>query len=476
MMRDVIVVGGGTSGFIAAVAAARSGARTLLLEQAGYLGGTMTGGLVPGMVSMRHQPWKNVETIVGLENSYDGDQVTRGIAQEFIDRLIAEGGAFGSPGKSTVRVMFDPEIMKWVMNAMVIEAGAEIRFHSKVSELFKEGNSVTGVKTYSGDEYFAKVVVDTTGDGDVAALAGADYEVGEGGDPRYIQPMSFYFVMGDVDFEKIIEYLETGPEPYSAEYVRRARSLKSAGKPFSLRGFPTLIKKALEAGDYPIPYGTDTVNPEAHIGLIRPAFRDGKTRYNISMHNIDMAYHVDPTDNAQLSEAMVAMREFTVRIARFFRKYVPGFEDAYLLQTADLVGIRESRRIKGDYTLTKDDVLQRREFHDAVGYCGAAVDVHNEEGGRARTKMIAIEKSGAYQVPYRILLPAGLNGILIAGRPVSTDRIANVSIRQQAGCFVTGQAAGLAASIAAQDDVQPRDIRIEKLQDLLMGQGAILRL
>ncbi len=475
-MRDVIVVGGGTAGFIATVAAARSGADTLLLEQSSYLGGTMTGGLVIGMVSLRHQPWKNIENIVESETSYTGKQVTWGIAQEFVDRLIEAGGAFGRTGETSVRVNFDPEIMKWVMNSMVKEAGAEVLFHSKVGSVIKEWDRIIGVTTYRGQEHRAKAIIDTTGDGEVAALAGAPFEVGEGGDPHLIQPITLYIVMGDVDFEKIVQYLESGAEPYSKEFVSKVRTLKNQNRPMSLRGFPNLIKKALDNGDYPIPYGTDSINPEAHVGLIRPGFRDGKVRYNITMHNIDMAYRVDPTDTSQLSEAIVGMREFTIGIANFFKKYVPGYENAYLLQVADLVGIRESRRIIGDYVLTAEDVLERREFEDVVGYCGAAVDVHNEAGGKERTKMIAIKKGGAYQVPYRILLPKGIEGILVAGRCVSTDRIANGSIRQQAGCFVTGQAAGVAASIAAQEDVPPRNIRIEQLQDTLTAQKVVLKI
>jgi hypothetical protein len=473
-MRDVIVVGGGTAGFIAAVAAARNGADTLLLEQSSYLGGTMTGGLVPGMVSLRHQPWRNVETIVEMENAYAGNQVTRGIAQELVDRLIEAGGAFGRKGEASVRVMFDPELMKWVMNSMVKEAGAEVHFLSKVAGVIKEGKRVVGLRTYMGAEHSAKVVIDASGDGEVAALAGAPYEVGEGGDPHYIQPISLYIVMGDVDFGKVVEYLESGAEPYSEQYILKAKSLYEQKKPLTLRGFPNLIARAIENGDYPMPHGTDSINPEAHIGLIRPGYRKGATRYNITMHNIDMAYRVDPTNISELSKAIMGMRDFAVGIAEFFKKYIPGYENSYLLQVADLVGIRESRRVIGDYVLTQDDVLESRNFPDAVGRCGAAVDVHNEEGGKERTKMIAIKRGGDYQVPYRILLPKDTEGLLVAGRCVSSDRISNGSIRQQAGCMVTGQAAGTAAALAAKEGVGLREFEIEKLQGTLKKQGVLI--
>jgi hypothetical protein len=192
------------------------------------------------------------------------------------------------------------------------------------------------------------------------------------------------------------------------------------------------------------------------------------------MHNIDMAFRVDPTETSQLSEALIAMRDFTFGMARFFQKYVPGFEDSYVLQTANLVGVRESRRIIGDYVLTGDDVLDGREFRDTVGYCGATVDVHNVEGGKEKVRLQAIRGGRAYQIPYRVLLPVGIEGLLTAGRCVSADRAACGSIRQQVGCLVTGQAAGVAAALAAMKGVTPRRLGVGELQSALRVQGVIL--
>jgi hypothetical protein len=197
-------------------------------------------------------------------------------------------------------------------------------------------------------------------------------------------------------------------------------------------------------------------------------------RYDITAHNVDMAYRVDPTDLTQLSEALSQMRRVAVQMAAYFRKYVPGFGNAFLLQVAEQVGVRESRRIIGDYMLTGEEALGGKHFNDTVGYCGATVDVHNVEGGKKETLMKAVEKGGAYQVPYRILLPRGLDGILTAGRCVSADRIACGSIRQQAGCVVTGQAAGTAAALAVEQGVAPRAVKIDGLQDRLQKDGVVL--
>jgi hypothetical protein len=197
-------------------------------------------------------------------------------------------------------------------------------------------------------------------------------------------------------------------------------------------------------------------------------------RYNVTAHNVDMAYRVDATDVVQLSEAVSSMRGMAVQLAEYYRKYVPGFSNSYLLQVAEQAGVRESRRIMGDYILSGEEALAGKRFEDTIGYCGATVDVHNEEGGKKKTDMRAIEKGGAYQVPYRILLPLGLEGLLTAGRCVSADRFACGSIRQQAGCLVTGQAAGTAAALAVKRGIRPRELNIEELQNRLRSDDVLL--
>jgi hypothetical protein len=163
-----------------------------------------------------------------------------------------------------------------------------------------------------------------------------------------------------------------------------------------------------------------------------------------------------------------------VRTANYFRDYVPGYENSYLLQVADIVGVRETRRIVGDYVLTGSDVLEARRFDDAIGFCGATVDVHNVEGGKELTRMSAIREGKSYQVPYRMLLPRGIDNLLVAGRCVSADRVACGSIRQQAGCLVTGQGAGVAAALAGRQKITPRNVSIAQLRAELANQGVVL--
>ncbi|MBN8477540.1 MAG: FAD-dependent oxidoreductase [Burkholderiales bacterium] len=473
-MSQIVVVGGGTSGFAAAIAAARAGAKVTLLEQSSYLGGTMTGGLVPGLVSLRHQPWRDEETLVQMESLYSGDQVVRGIAQELVDRLVRVGGAYGHEGESPVRVLFDQELAKAVIDAMVREAGVEVLFQTKVIGVTRDANRVTGVR-YNYDQTLpADVVIDATGDGHVAWLAGADFEQGERGDATYVQPMTMYFLMGGVELRRTVDYISAHPDEFTPAYIRKLRELFEDGKPLTIIALPSLREKAIAAGDYPVPYGATSVNPRAHLSIFRPVFRSGKVLHDVTMHNVDMAYRVDATDLAQLSSAISSMRDFTVRIAGFFRKYVPGFEKAYLFQIADAVGVRETRRIVGDYMLTGDDVIEAHTFPDSIGYCGATVDVHNVEGGREKTRMTAIKDGRLYQIPYRILLPKGIEGLMVAGRCVSADRTACGSIRQQAGCIVTGQAAGAAAALAVRHRTTPRALAVAEVQAVLRTQGAIV--
>ncbi|MCM0018664.1 MAG: FAD-dependent oxidoreductase [Tagaea sp.] len=470
-MSNVVVVGGGTSGFAAAIAAARARAKVKLLEQGSYLGGTMTGGLVPGIVSLRHQPWRDQETLVEMETSYAGDQVVQGVAQEMIDNLIRAGGAHGEPGKATIRVMFDPEIAKNVLDRMVRDAGVEILYQTKVTGVTRANGAIDGVRVNFGEELPADVTIDATGDGHVAHLAGARYEQGEGGDKTYVQPITMYFLMGGVDLAKTIEYASSGREEFSPGYLAKLKSLYAKGLPLTIPGFPRLREAAAQNGDYPSAFGSTTLNPRAHNNILRPIFRNGRTLYDTTMHNVDMAYKVDATDIRSLSEAIGSMRDFTLRMGDFYRKYVPGYENAFVLQIADSVGVRETRRIVGEYMLTGQDVLEARSFDDSIGYCGATVDIHNVDGSKA-THMSAIRGGRLYQIPYRILVPESVDGLLVAGRCVSADRVACGSIRQQAGCIVTGQAAGVAAALAAGDGVEPRKLPVAKLQAALRGQGA----
>ncbi|MGI6285877.1 FAD-dependent oxidoreductase [Neomoorella humiferrea] len=476
LVKDVVVIGGGTSGWVAAVAAARNGADVLLVEEGSCLGGTMTAGLVLGLCSLRHQGVKTNKKFSQQEISYADEQVVYGIAQEFVDRMVAVGAAYGKQGKATVRVLFDPEIAKWVIDQMVLEAGVNVLLCTKAYQAIMENGRVTGVRLKNGlglMDVKAKVTIDCTGDGDIAVSAGAAYEVGRPTD-NLTQPLSIYFQIGGVNIDRTLEVMKENIDAYGSDYVEALLEARSKGLPLTLLGFRRQMEEALKNGDFPLPYGIKQVNPKTHFGIARPIYKNGKIRYEITSHNIDMAYYVNAIDTFQLTQATIAMRDVAVRMAEFYRKYIPGYEDSYLLQTASMVGVRETRRITGDYILKYEDVIQGQTFTDAVGRIGSVIDIHDIDGGEKPINLSEVGGQGWYHVPYRILLPQNIEGLLIAGRCVSSDYLANGSIRQQAGCMVTGQAAGVAAAIAAKGGITPREVNVEELQKRLVLQGVLI--
>lgn len=480
VQTEVLVAGGGTAGFAAAIAAARNGAKVILVEQRDHLGGTHSGGMVMMIRSMRHMraprgaDHKKV-MITSYESSFDDQQVVFSIAQEYIDRMLEIGSAWGAKGQATARQLFDPEIAKWVIERMALEAGVDVWFYSQTTDLLLRDGSVNGVVTENLQERIeieAKVTIDTTGNGDVCAAAGARFEQGDPHDGN-CQPMTLYFVMGGVDLERTLAYISANTAEFGQQYVDTVLRMRKEGKPFTVLPFKSKIKEGLANGDYPIPFGIDKVNADTLTYMARPMFRNGRFRYDLMSHNMDMAYNVDATNRKELTKATIAMRDIAVRMAAFYRKYIPGYEDSYLVHTAQTVGIRDSRRIVGDYTLTKEDVLSGRKFEDGIGRYGSVVDVHDKDG-RESLMLAEVGGSGWFHIPYRTLVPSGVRNLLVAGRCISADYVAQGCTRSQAACMMTGQATGTAAALAVKAGVEPRAVNIAALQKTLASQNQLI--
>jgi hypothetical protein len=477
---EVLVIGGGTAGFVAATAAARNGAKTLVLEQRDHLGGTHSGGLVMMIRSMRHmRAPKDLEEkrmmITNYESSFDDVQLVRSIAQEYIDRMISMGAAWGQKGKAATRQMFDPEIAKWVIQQMVQESGAEIWFNTAATDVIMEDGAVKGVVIETlrdRVEVRADVTIDCSGDGDIAAAAGADFEFGSPADGK-TQPMSLYFAIGGVNTDETLEYMRSHPDEFDPKYVARALQLRSENKPFTMFPFKERVREALKNGDYPIPMGVKTIDPDGIMYVVRVMYRNFKFRYDMTFHNMDMAYNVDGTDRDELTQATLSMRDNVNRMAEFYRKYIPGYQDSYLAYTANSVGVRDTRRIVCDYTITKDDVLEGRAFPDGIGRYGSVMDVHDKTG-REPVSLVAVGGTGWFHVPFSALLPKGISGLMVAGRCISADFDAQGSVRSQAASMVTGQAVGTAAAIASRRKVLPRNVDIGELQDVLRSQDQVI--
>jgi hypothetical protein len=278
-----------------------------------------------------------------------------------------------------------------------------------------------------------------------------------------------------VDLDKTLAYAKecAGRGEFTEEYVNTLLQLKRDQMPLTMFPFKGKIREALANGDYPLPHNLETVNPETLSYIVRPMYRDGKFRYDTTSHNMDMAYNINATDRVELTKATLAMRDIANRMAIFYRKYIPGYENSYLALTAQSVGVRDSRRIVCDYTITKEDVLAGRDFEDGIGRYGSLMDVHDKSGKKSLA-LTEVGGKGWFHIPFRSMLPKDTKNLIVAGRCISADYNAQGSVRSQAACMVTGQAAGTAAALAVRGNVEPREIDVTKLQALLREQNQII--
>ncbi len=474
---DVLVAGGGPAGIGAAIAAARNGAKVILIERAENLGGMFTGGLVMGFHGMRVHRNRHTVNIYQYNNYYE-EQAVWGIAQEIVDRLVEQGGAWGEKGRSTSCVLTDPEIVKFVVQEMCLEAGVDIWYQSMVTDPVVEGNRISGVyaENKSGRHLIrAKEIVDTTGDADIAARSGVAFE--KGGPNGEIQPVTLTFVMAGADVGKTIAYMKANPDELHSGDIEVWEKLYQENLPVNLNGFYKLISKAFENGDYPLAMGAKNPIP---IFVASSVFRNGRIVLDQTFQIVDMAYGVDTTKGKDVSAALQNTKKQVVLLARFMQKYIPGYENAYLLETASQLGVRESRRIVGQYQLSQTDVLEGRDFDDAIARCGRAMNVHSSDGGKVGEaqggrRWIEIKDGKTYGIPYRCLLPKDSpENLLVAGRAISVDRIALGSVRGQPICMATGEAAGTAAALAVKSNQTAQSLSVNDLRKALVKQGVKL--
>ncbi|MDO5898069.1 FAD-dependent oxidoreductase [Agrobacterium sp. Azo12] len=443
---DVLVIGGGPSGISAAVAAARLGVRVRLVERYGFLGGNLTAGLVgPCMTSY----------------SLDGKtQLIRGIYEEFVQGMMALGGALhpsaipaGSAycgfivyGHDKV-TPFEPEAAKVVAQRMCLEAGVELLLHTMVVDAIvgdrdADNPRVLGVVCAGKGGLRAaraKVVVDCSADGDVAHYAGVHTRQGRDSD-GLSQPQTLFFRVQNVDDQVVEEYVRSHPDDY--------------------RPFSSIVAKATEEGRFPA--------PRRGIGLYKTM------EPRVWRINTGRVLKRNGADALELSLAEVEGREQTVALLDFFRNELPGFKEATLRDTATQIGVRETRRIEGDYELTLEDLHSGRAFEDVVALCGYPLDIHDPTGSGGGTGGEGPDAANIYQIPYRVMVPRIHDGLLVSGRAVSATHEALSAIRVMPPCFALGQAAGIAAALSVGNRASPRHIEYEDLRRELLAQGAYL--
>jgi len=442
---DVLVVGGGNAGCAAALAAARTGARVLLVERYGFLGGTATAAMVG--------PWMTFHS--GTE------RIVGGIAQEMVERLIARGGSPGHVHDASDYVPtitpFDPELHKALLFEMMTESNVALLVHAWFLETIVSAGRVAGVRvaTVGGIRTLrARRTIDSTADASVAASAGVPTQQGDA--RGRVQPASLMFRLSHVDVEALAEYVRHHPDQLRSSLKTHERTASALT---AVAGLYELWDAARARGDVTV--------PRELVSFFATPYPDEVTV------NMTRVVDIDPLDPDALTHAEVEARAQVMQLVAFFQRDVPGFAQARLAATATQIGVRESRRIVGDYTLTADDVLHARTFPDAVARSAYPIDIHNPSGSGTTTHRLA--PGASYEIPYRCLLPVGIEDLLVAGRCISTTHEALASTRLTPTVMTLGQAAGTAAALAHRADVSPRALDPQALRARLVADGVDLR-
>ena len=415
LTAEVIVCGGGPAGLCAAVAAAQEGADTLLIERYGFLGGMATAGLV--------NPFMPYYT--------GGEQIIEGLFQQIIDRLDAASG-WSHRQDEWARDAFDPEIMKLVAQEMLQEASVRLRLHTMVVDARSDSGHIQRIllASKSGLEAAeADLFIDATGDGDLAARAGAQYEQGRPED-GLSQPMTLMFRMTGVDEERM---------PLREEINSRYDQAKAAGE----------IDNPREN----VLWFYTTRRGEIHFNTTRVVKRDG-------------------TSAADLTAAELEARRQVQQMVNFLTAKVPGFSKAYLSSTGTQIGVRESRRILGEYVMTAEDVLGARKFADGIARGCYDIDIHSPSGTGTVIKSLPAGES--YDIPYRCLCPRGFDNLLVAGRPISATHQAHSSVRVMSIAAAVGEAAGTAAAMCVAQGQSVAAVDVATLRKRLLERGASL--
>jgi FAD dependent oxidoreductase len=444
---DVIVVGGGTAGAIAGIAAARAGARTLVIEALGSLGGSGT----------------NAQVTPLMRNVSSGVNLNQGITDDLKRRLLARGdGATDSHNNDN---WFNPEGMKYVLERMLIEAGGEVLYHTHFVAAELNDADISSVVVHNKDglvRLHAKAFIDATGDADVAVRAGAPFQAGEL-ETGLHQAMSLRFIMGGVDLETLCAFLARHGQ--AQESQRFMHFWMVWGKNASLEPlFRAGVQDGLlleRDGDY-------------FQGFSVPGM-PGCISFNCPRLGADIN---DGADAWTLSRAQVDGKQAIDRLLQFLRARFEGCEHAFIASYAPMVGVRETRRITGEYVLTLEDILECRTFADAICRNHYPVDIHTPRG-----KLLYHERNGDYpyfkadafhEIPFRALIPQTISNLLVPGRCASATFEAQSAIRVQQNCHSMGEASGLAAAWMAARGIGSRDVDGVELREALKAQGANL--
>ncbi len=419
---DVFIAGGGPSGLAAGITAARHGASVFIAEAHSCFGGMGTAGLVPWFCHLK-------DSVNFLAD---------GIGREVHDSMKAEMGSTW---------MIDPEVLKRIYDRMVKNSGADFSFYTKLVDVVKEGQFIKYAICSAKSGVFAvkaKLFIDCTGDGDLSAMAGAEYKKGD--ENGTMMPVTLCSQWCNID-----------PSIQDSDNVDWAKRVDQHGP----------LQKAIDDGVFS--------QPDLHLpGMVFPG-------HGIGGANIGHVFDVDGTDERSITRGLIDGRKLALEYEAYYKNYIKGFKDIHLVATASLLGVRETRRIMGDYILDLNDFKKRACFEDEIGRFSYPVDIHPPKADKESFKKFEEEfhslryaHGESYGIPYRSLTVKGFDNLFVAGRCVSTDRYMQSSIRVMPGCFITGQAVGLASALASKGKGVTREVNVKELQTALRKMGAFL--
>jgi len=439
---DVLVVGGGAAGIGAAVGASRAGARTLLVERNGFLGGVATAVMMT--------TW-NVPS-----------RCLAGISRELFEGLLKRGGAIdGGP-----TIPYDPETFKEVAEGACLEAGVELLYYTWMAAPLRDGDTLQGVvvENKSGRQALtARVTVDCSGDADVAAAAGVPCVKGREKDGK-MRPLTTLFRLGNVDIRRVVEYARAHPDQFTADPNFQILDLDRGLVRIS--GFFDLVAEARARGE---------LDKDCHYIRFEGVFPDRGTLFV----NTTRVYGLDGTSAWDLTEGSIEARRQMDQLLRFLVLKVPGCERAFRIDASPVIGVRETRRIRGEHLLTEEDILAGRAYGDTVvkawRHHGEGRNWHSPDGAEGapsdptyRTMTTGLR---SFEIPYGSLVPLEVDGLVAAGRIISQTHEADMWTRGMYCCAMTGQCAGAAAALAARGGVAPRRLSVAVLQRELHRQG-----
>lgn len=446
---DLLVVGGGPAGSCAAVAAARMGVKTIIIDNGNCLGGMATKGLVGPFMT--------------CYDRYGEQMIIKGIFGEIVDRLVEKNWAihpehvrWESPYTAWIKAghdhvtPFDPEGLKVILETMCGEAGVKILYHTNFVETIMNGNAAAGAVVLQKQglrKIHARMVIDATGDGDVAVSAGSPFSMGCKERDGKIQPASLFLRINNVDSKKL-----------EADVYKHLPEFKRVNN-VSYRALHWNVAQAEANGEWDI--------DRKSVNLFKSVGRDEWVINSTRIKNIDS------TDSESLTGGEIEGRRQVQELMNFFRKYVAGCENATLMCSASTLGIRESRHIEGEYILKAEDLVNGVVPEDSILLASNSVDVHGG-GATSNSSVYTTINAPWYGVPYRCLLPLGAENLFLAGRCLSANSDAAGAVRVMPPVMAMGHAAGVAAALALKGGISPRGLGAEDLRTELKKQNAFL--